>query len=242
MFKRKFKAWGLQKNIKSHEMNAILQDIIHTHWSDLTQRTGTKTVFANGRWIEVAQIKRYMRRKRLPPPDVEPCTDTQASHVRSATCLPTSVFPLRYEMTIRPHISAPQGLAWPSTIESSNSSGSNPLSLPLGNDTALPHHLMLEYPDSVMHKRTLMSTSDDVSHGREDRQSKRACSSHRAWTSTNFACPFYKHDPAFYNPQNADAEIARRYRSCAGPGWKSIRRLRCVEAFYDQLRNICVLK
>jgi hypothetical protein len=40
------------------------------------------------------------------------------------------------------------------------------------------------------------------------------------------ACPFYKHDPRRYNPQNENIDSAMRYRTCAGPGWESISRLR----------------
>ncbi|KAL7623804.1 hypothetical protein AAE478_005357 [Parahypoxylon ruwenzoriense] len=38
-----------------------------------------------------------------------------------------------------------------------------------------------------------------------------------------FACPFYKHDPKAH----------RKHRSCAGPGWPSLHRLKCNETFED---------
>jgi hypothetical protein len=41
-----------------------------------------------------------------------------------------------------------------------------------------------------------------------------------------FACPFYKYDPTRYSPHNADTQLARRFRTCSGPGWDSTHRLK----------------
>jgi hypothetical protein len=41
-----------------------------------------------------------------------------------------------------------------------------------------------------------------------------------------FACPFYKYDPTRYSPHNTDAQLARRFRTCSGPGWDSTHRLK----------------
>jgi hypothetical protein len=41
-----------------------------------------------------------------------------------------------------------------------------------------------------------------------------------------FACPFHKHDPIRYNPQNSESQLARRFRTCSGPGWDSTHRLK----------------
>jgi hypothetical protein len=41
-----------------------------------------------------------------------------------------------------------------------------------------------------------------------------------------FACPFYKYDPVRYSPQNSDSQLARRFRTCSGPGWDSTHRLK----------------
>ncbi|KAF3070444.1 putative udp-glucoronosyl and udp-glucosyl transferase family protein [Daldinia childiae] len=38
-----------------------------------------------------------------------------------------------------------------------------------------------------------------------------------------FACPFYKNDPKAHN----------KHRSCAGPGWTSLHRLKCTDPFDD---------
>jgi hypothetical protein len=58
------------------------------------------------------------------------------------------------------------------------------------------------------------------------------------------ACPFYQYDPRRYNPQNENIDLAMRYRTCAGPGWESISRLRYhhlvwfAVALADHLGNI----
>ena len=226
----KLKAWGVQKNIPSQEMGDILQDLRQTHQTDLTQRTGTKTVEVKGRMIDLAQVKRYMRRKGLSQSDVQPWSDTQASQTESPTSSPASVPSSMYAMKTCPPNSAHAGHALQSILEMSNYLGSCPLDLSFGNDTTLPYHFMLEYPESALHKRTLTSTPDDLSALGECGQFKRRRFSHHTPTSSNFACPFYKLDPTYYNPQNPDAELGRRHRSCAGPGWTSIRRLRYFKA------------
>ncbi len=41
-----------------------------------------------------------------------------------------------------------------------------------------------------------------------------------------FACPFHKYNPSYYNPRNNNTQLARSYRTCAGPGWDSTHRLK----------------
>jgi hypothetical protein len=229
-FKSKLKAWGICKNTRSHEMEAILQHLIKTNRTDLTRRTSTKTVSVNGRSIDLAQIKRYMRRKGCSQSYLDAWYDTQASQSASNTYKLSSLPGLRYaEKTWHP-ISEPGNHVRQSIPEKSNSISFHPLDLSFSSNNNLPHQLMLEPPNSALRKRTWASTSEELSASEEDRQPKRQRSSHHTATCRNFACPFYKHAPTYYNPQNPDAESGRRYRSCAGPGWSTIRRLRCVKA------------
>jgi hypothetical protein len=227
-FKSKLKAWGVRKSIPSQEMGAILQDLVHTHRTDLTQRTGIKKVLVKGRAIEMAQVKRYIRRKGLPRSDIDPAPDTQASQTGSTTCSPTAVPFSMYTVKGWPHTSALDENPWQSLLQKSKYMGLYPLDLSFRADDALPYQLTLEYSDSALQKRTLASTLDDHSIAEEDRQPKRQRSSHLTPTWSNFACPFYKYNPSYYNPLNPDAETGRKYRPCAGPGWATIRRLRWV--------------
>jgi hypothetical protein len=79
-------------------------------------------------------------------------------------------------------------------------------------------------------KRTFTTTnSGNESH--PDDTSASSSASHKrqklsAKTARAFACPFYKHDPIQYNPQNSDSQLARRFRTCSGPGWDSTHRLK----------------
>jgi hypothetical protein len=209
-------------------MEAILQHLIKTNRADLIQRTGTKTFSVNGRSIDLAQIKRYMRRKGCSQPYLETWHDTQASQSASKTYKLGSLPSLRHAETTWHPISEPGSHVWQSFLEKPNSINFHPLDLSFGSNDNLPHQLMLESPNSALRKRTRASTSEELSTPEEDRQPKRQRSSHCTATCSNFACPFYKHAPTYYNPQNPDAESGRRYRSCAGPGWSTIRRLRCV--------------
>jgi hypothetical protein len=205
-------------------MEAILQDLIKTNRTDLTQRTATKTVLVKGRPIDVAQIKRYMRRKRRSRPYLETLHNTQAPQSALTTYKPGSLPSLKYAEKIWPPISDPGSHVRQTFLEKPNSVDSCPLDLPFGNDNTLPYQSGLESPESALRKRAWAPAPDDILTYEEDRQPKR----HRTPPCSNFACPFYKHAPTYYNPQNLDAEFGRRYRSCAGPGWSSIRRLRCV--------------
>jgi hypothetical protein len=47
------------------------------------------------------------------------------------------------------------------------------------------------------------------------------------------ACPFHKHNPTKYSIQHGSSDNSKRisYRSCGGPGFKSIQRLKCAQHF-----------
>src|SRR5579859_4370846 len=108
-------------------MEAILQHLTTTNRSDLIQRTGTKTVSVNGRTIDLAQIKRYMRRKRCSQPYRETWYDTQSSQSASKTYKPSSLPSLRYAETTWHPISEPGSHVWQSFLERSDSINLHPL-------------------------------------------------------------------------------------------------------------------
>ncbi|KAK7756446.1 hypothetical protein SLS62_001672 [Diatrype stigma] len=63
------------------------------------------------------------------------------------------------------------------------------------------------------------SSSGGDENGRDNGGNKRAKKD--TDTKKRFACPYYKHDPRTH----------RRERTCCGPGWDSIHRLKCGEPF-----------
>lgn len=190
-------------------MGAILQDLILTHPTDLTQRTSTKTVSVRGQVIGMAQIKRYIRRNGLPAAYVAP------SPTASTICLADTI-------KACPSLSAPDQQSCPPVLPRSNPRGFCPPDAPFDAQEARQH------TNTTAQKRTWSSTLAHGSISGQERQPKRQRPSHQTLTCTNLACPFYKYNPAYYNPQNPDTETGRRYRCCAGPGWTNIRRLRQV--------------
>jgi hypothetical protein len=69
---------------------------------------------------------------------------------------------------------------------------------------------------------------EEESDARRKRRRISATNTALALETKPLACPFYKHNPGRYNPQNSDMGSAMRYRTCVGPGWESISRLRYV--------------
>jgi hypothetical protein len=207
-------------------MGAILQDLIRTHPTDLTQRTGTKIVSVNGRLVAMAHVKRYIRRKGLPTSHAEPWSDTRASQSGPATCSLAPVPLLADAMENRPHVSAPDEQVWQSILQRSNYVALYPLHQPFRAEDPHPCQFMFHDTTVTGQKRTWASASADQSTPAEERQPKRQRPSQQTSTCNNLACPFYKNNPSYFNPQNPDAEAGRKYRCCAGPGWTNIRRLR----------------
>lgn len=61
---------------------------------------------------------------------------------------------------------------------------------------------------------------DEESDARRKRRKVSTINSTTPLETRTLACPFYKHNPLRYNPSTM------RFRTCAGPGWDSISRLR----------------
>jgi hypothetical protein len=207
-------------------MGAILQDLFQTHPTDLTRRTGRKTVSVKGRLIDMAQVKRFIRRKGLPAFHAEAWPDTRSSQAVATTC---SIVPVPFSvdaMNTSPHTSTPDEDVWQSMQQKSTYLDLYPLHSPLRAEDPRLCQSMFQNSDPTAQKRTWASTSDPHSSSGEERQPKRQRSSQQTPTCPPLACPFYKNNPSYYSPQNPDAEAGRKYRCCAGPGWTSIHRLR----------------
>ena len=67
---------------------------------------------------------------------------------------------------------------------------------------------------------------DEESDGRKKRRKVIATTMPSLLDTKALACPFYKHNPRRYNPRNENMSSAMRYRTCVGPGWETISRLR----------------
>jgi len=93
------------------------------------------------------------------------------------------------------------------------------------------------------------TTEEDTNEGDEEgsdaRRKRRKIRFGSPLETKALACPFHKYDPRRYNPQNENIDSAMRYRTCAGPGWESISRLRyrhlvwIAVSLADPPGNIC---
>jgi hypothetical protein len=82
---------------------------------------------------------------------------------------------------------------------------------------------------------------EEESDARRKRRKRRKLRFRSPLETKALACPFYQYDPRRYNPQNENIDLAMRYRTCAGPGWESISRLRYhTTLFASQLRWLTI--
>src|SRR5436190_20613217 len=130
-------------------MGAILQDLILTHPTDLTQRTARKTVSVRGQVIGMAQIKRCIRRNGLP-----------AAH--AAPLPPASTICLADAIKACPSLSAPDQQPCPPVLPSSNPRAVYPPDAPFDAQDARQGRLTFQHPNTTAQERTWSST---LAHG-----------------------------------------------------------------------------
>jgi hypothetical protein len=68
--------------------------------------------------------------------------------------------------------------------------------------------------------------SGDEDDGHRKRRKKSVSVSHTTARARLLACPFNKHDPKIYGPCNQGQGTAHKFRTCAGPGWPTVARLK----------------
>lgn len=83
-----------------------------------------------------------------------------------------------------------------------------------------------QYTTQYTTQKSANEYDEEESDARRKRRRITATSLASSLETKALACPFYKHNTRRYNPQNGDMDSAMRYRTCAGPGWESISRLR----------------
>lgn len=241
-YKQRFRGWNLKKYVKSEERDYLLRCLPKDQLHDAIMNPGQSPVTVNGRTLRPSLLQRYLRDTRLSqtPERCSPASSTRPQSDDSTSHGPLTTLP---QAPSAPPNSCdgldPEKIQLPST---SSFQPQTPLSV-----TSSPRHItqnlhdleMGEHPFSVDFKpyRPLSTTEKhtNLSEGDDDTRRKRRRVPARNMTSCTgmkaLACPFYKHDPQKYSPQNDDINSAMRYRTCAGPGWESISRLR----YYDCL-------
>ena len=236
-YKQRIKAWNLSKNLKSEEIEYLLRGLSKEQLQDAIMNQSQSAVTVNGRTLRLSLLQRYLRRTRFsqtpercsPAPSTRPQSDDSSSHgpfrtvsqAQSASpnkcdeSAPEKIHLLSFQprtshsITLNPH-------------PVSQSSGE----FEMENDL-FPWDPKLSSVPFATEKRTNLNEE-----GNDEARKKRRRVPARNMTSPTgtktLACPFYKHDPQRYNPQNDNISSAMRYRTCAGPGWESISRLRYV--------------
>lgn len=237
-YKQRIKDWKLTKNIKSIEIESLLQRHSKRQLQDAVINPSQSAVAVNGRPLRLSTLQRYLRRTRFsqspercsPASSTRPQSDDSSSH--------------------GPFRTLPQARSAPPNNFDESAAGKNQLlsTLPFQPQTfrsvtTSPHHVSqssheFEMEDdpfpwscklfsapSTTGKRTNLSEGGDDDARRKRRRVPARNMASSTGTKT-LACPFYKHDPQRYNPQNDNISSAMRYRTCAGPGWESISRLR----------------
>jgi Clr5 domain len=219
-YKQRIKAWGLQKNYRPEDVDDLLQHYTKDELQNKVQNGHGSSLMVKGKRLSVSDVKRHLR--RIKPLEIP--ADSRKSPLSSS----------KSEDFI---------FASPSTAPNVRSSKrEEPTPSPYRTRLSTPPALTTRgaYLDvrsaSPSNISTEAFTTDKSSYEHEKEESdtqrkRRRLSKPRLASSLDtraLACPFYKHNPWIYNPQNEDMESAMRYRTCAGPGWESISRLKYV--------------
>jgi hypothetical protein len=69
-------------------------------------------------------------------------------------------------------------------------------------------------------------SSEDEDDGDQKRQKKANSTNSATSRAQLLACPFNKYDPRIYGPYNEDKAMVRKFKTCGGPGWEKIHRLK----------------
>ena len=236
-YKQRIKAWGLSKNLKSEEREYLLRCLPKDQLHDAAMNPRQSAVMVNGRTLRPSLLQRYLRGTRSsqtpercsPASSIGPQPDDSNPHGPFTTpSQAPSASPNNYDDLNPENIHLPSTLSFqPQTSLSATSS---------------PHHASQNFHDREVednssslgfkHYRPLFTAEKHTNVSEEDddaRRKRRRVPAKNMTSSTGtkaLACPFYKHDPQRYSPQNDDINLAMRYRTCAGPGWESISRLR----------------
>lgn len=236
-YKQRIKAWNLNKNIKSEEREYLLRCLPKDQLQDAAMNPPQSAIMVNGRTLPPSLLQRYLRRTRLsqtsercsPASSTRPQSEDSTYHGLSKTDPQAPSAPPNNSDELEP-----EKIQLPSTLSFQPQASLSVTSSPRHASQNF-HDLEVEDNPSALdfkHDRQHFTAEKQTNLSEEDndaRRKRRRVSARNTTSSTGtkaLACPFYKHDPLRYSPQNDDINSAMRYRTCAGPGWESISRLR----------------
>lgn len=240
MYKQRIKSWNLNKNYKRHEMASLLRRHTKEELESRAQSGNDSSFMIDGKRLSLSSVKRHSRLLGAPerPADIPPSSPTgpQTGSVNTTTrnttpdgriagtnsCDKGAVqLEVQSSVPLKGHVSRSSVETSPYTCSGSRESGGA----------------------AAVSNSSSADEADEENYATTKRRKLSASCLAPPPETKALACPFYKHDPRQYNPQNEDMDSAMRYRTCAGPGWESISRLRyhifpLIKPLADILDNI----
>lgn len=236
MYKQRFKDWGMSKNLKSGDLDRILRHYTKEELQTAVQTGRDSTFMLDGRPLSRSAVQRYLQR-------IRPAEISAGCSMSSSTGLRSDGFIFASTSTL-PCTRNDQSSLTLASISSSSSRSSSRLATPVdfmasthrayrGTKDSAFSQISLASPSAISDKASTVGkgtneNEDEETNATRKRRRVSATNSTLSSETKVLACPFYKHDPQRYSPQNKDIYSAMRYRTCAGPGWESISRLRYI--------------
>lgn len=222
MYKQRVRTWNLKKNIKHKDREEVLQYYTEDEVEKAVQTSGDSNP------VPPTKVLRYVGRDQATKsPADEGKLSSECSERRFLPQPSRMITNSPDSRPIRPHEPAESGIDCPSPIRSQRSPPSAPTALrPCPNPqqpapVGLPKLSNRPISDGACTpKNSLYESDGEESDARRKRRKLSTPSSTVPLEMRALACPFYKHNPLRYNPSTM------RFRTCAGPGWDSISRLR----------------
>jgi Clr5 domain len=233
MFKQRLQAWGVRKYSRPEEVKNLLRHYTREELRSTVSTGNDSPLMVDGKELSLSMVKRHLRRTGLSEtsPDYGTSSSTRsrpdAISVASSSALSDAQITLADSGERSTMIEA-HSLS-PCHSLSSTPSVTTPPPTNLGSresDSLGVSSLISSNVCSSIVDKSTNDYDDEESDARRKRRKLSAPNPASSSETRALACPFYKHNPRHYNPQNEHLESAMRYRTCAGPGWESISRLR----------------
>lgn len=214
-------------------MEDLLRHYTREELQDTIQSGSDSSIVLDGRRLSRSLLQRYLRRMR-PSATSADCSTSSSPWPRSDNLISdlSSTLPHRNSKCDKPAII--NDCSQP-VLQSgcSTSSAKFPRHVYRGSQNSGSCEIPSAGASSALNEPSTAATfsyedKEEESDARRKRRKISATNTVLALETKPLACPFYKHNPGRYNPQNSDMGSAMRYRTCAGPGWESISRLRYI--------------
>lgn len=233
MFKNRVKQWNLPKYHKSEDIDDLLRHFTKDELQSTVETGRDSRITLRGRILSRPSLQRYLRRRRP--------SETSRGCSTSSSTRPQSDEVSFASRTTLPHAgnARPDKCDEPALLEACSPSPSQSLISHRSQMNPRPECQSFRESGSpdiasaiTSHSSCALPTvyrpfcDEGASDARRKRRKTAATNLSSSFEAKQLACPFYKHDSQRYNPRNEDMDSAMRYRTCAGPGWISISRLR----------------